>query len=248
MSLIASAISSAEEPLLPLHERLAAYFELLLSRPDVHVHQWERSPAGRLSEADAAQLPPEVAELYRHMNGLRCWWVFKEDKADVEEYRRGYSGGFLNLRPIASGGVQWSAPPAGSAWAAASSPRSLLLDELSEEGHGAYLAPLQGDRTGRADIWYVGDEPMFAWFAMGSFAAYLARGAHYAFALDWQRASEDDEPHAATVRAQLLGRSLRDTTDRALVDARLRARGASPEASASLIDWLGDDIALLLPK
>lgn len=233
--------------MIPLHELLQVYFELLSSRPDVRVHQRQVGRAGRLSEADAAALPREVAELYRHIDGLRCWWVFAEDAAEVEDYRAGYNGGLLALPPLASDGVRWTALPGPSGSRDERGLRGTLIDALGDAAQ-AYLVRQEAEGPDQAYVMYVDDDPTLDQIVIGDFRSYLREGAKNAFALDWQRARHDEEPHAEGVRRRLLARSRRDVGDRAAADAALRARGASPEASASLIEWLGEGVALLLPK
>jgi hypothetical protein len=233
--------------LIDLYDRLTAYLDLLASRPDVHVHRRTTRPPGRFRARDAAQLPPSVAAFYGRADGLAFWWVFANEQREVDEYRAGYNGGWLNLRPLAGEGVRWSTGHDASAPELANVTEPVLcLDDLHDDAR-TYLTYFAHQGPELAMVCYVDTHPSANQIVVGEFEGYLREGARYAFALDWQRAGEDEESHAAEVRRRLLARSVPPTTARAELDARLRARGASPEASASLIEWLGGDVALLLP-
>jgi len=101
--------------------------------------------------------------------------------------------------------------------------------------------------TGLAGFLVLQGQPFIAWnvedpVVFDSFTDYVTQGARSAFATGDARWQRPREP------TPLFAQSLPKTTPPDTIKAALIGRGATPDMADALIEWLGVDVVLLLPK
>lgn len=222
---------------LDLFDRLSLFIDLLGKNRKVFVVERSSAPPTPLDPAVARLLDDEMRAFFGRTSALRFWWFLESERRyeNPEDYRPGAMGGFIHL-------VAPTLP-------------DLVVDRLPR-GSARFEAPI--------GMVYVPEDGPSAY--LGSFGAYVQRACRSAFTADWHEEPSADhiglDSRVRDIRAQLLGPADRHLVDPVDVEgiaphekpatdpeARVKAlvaRGATESEARSLVEWLRDDIALLL--
>jgi len=223
---------------LDLFDRLSLFIDLLTKHPKVFVVERSVAPPAPLQPEVAQKIDDEARAFFDRTSELRFWWFLESKRAyeSPEDYLPGTLGGFIHL-------------------VAPESP-DLVIDRLPD-GRARFNPP-----TG-----VVYEPKRGARAYLGRFGSYVQRACHSAFAAEWQATIYADELGLQDSFVQDMRRHLLGPQDRHLVkpvdpsgfrpyerpctgpEARVKGlveRGATDAQARSLVEWLGDDVALLL--
>lgn len=207
-----------------LFDRMKAWAELLAKREDLEF----RSPL--------VIKPPENAVPPFYADDARAFGEQAGDFSFVYHSRTGNAAGFLCLSLT---GVNEPAYLELDGEEVDESGMIIFDGDIEGTGNAAWLVTRPGKPT--TIIYSLEDVVTFP-----SLTHYLTEGAKRAFDYGvWQRDAIDQR---TTDEATLSALSLPRSTPLAEVRASLIARGASPAMADDLIEWLGTDVVLLLPK
>ncbi len=216
--------------------RLSCFIDLLAKHPEVHVVERTLSPARRPVEA-IELLDDDARRFFEHTSELKFWWFLESERASESprNYTPGALGGFVHLlAPSAESAVFDNSP-----WGQAEFTKSRLVTFKPTDSFPQLL---------------------------GGFDDYVRLACHSVFATNWQLPIHADhigidECAAMDMRARLLAPADRHRAEPVDQDgvrtferpasapeeklSALRRRGASEADALALVEWLGDDVAVL---
>ncbi len=234
----APAAAPATAAPLPLAIRLKLYLQLFRARPDVtflDLEVGEGAPEDDLADL-GTRLPAWMVDFVRHASWLEFTWVFTDQAGTVDQHARGYNGGRMKIPYFSAAHFQWY--PHGG-WEPRQFTGSCMIDEMVDEGCG-WLVYEQAPTDALITFHNASQGQCFD---MGDMEAYLGRGARWGFAWYWQTPGAETEAFAQRLYAGSLPRE----TPPAQVRAALEGRGLTPDQAQSMMDWLGEDVVILLP-
>ena len=247
MAPVRKSIATVNDPILAKlrstsAHRLLCYIRVFSQRSDVVILRNQLGqPVGnsQLKNNLWGVIPDHVLALAAELGPMEWTWVFKSDHAEVGDSAEGYKGGRINL--VGFKNFRWWDKP--KDWDFCTFKAQSMFDELQNEG--STMLSFDPDEGQMDAILTFDDANDVERFPMGTVEEYFTQGAKRGFVWYWQRPEYHE---ARDFTGRLFANSLPRDTPPATIASLLVAKGLSEPEAQSMIDWLGEEVVILLEK